>query len=112
MESARFEEMTVDRCIGCHGLWFDALELESVVAGRGGRKLDIGDAEVGKQLDSTDRIECPRCRISMIRLVDSRHPEVRYEQCSVCGGAFLDAGELTAIEKRTLGEVLRGFLGL
>lgn len=112
METVRFEETTIDRCIGCHGLWFDALELESVVAGRGGRTLDIGDAAIGKQLDSTDRIACPHCKTHMIRLVDNRHPEVRYEQCSVCGGAFLDAGELITLEKRTLGELLGDFLRL
>jgi len=42
----------------------------------------------------------------MLRLVNARHPDVRYEQCSVCGGAFLDAGELKAIESRTVSDIL------
>jgi Zn-finger nucleic acid-binding protein len=112
MEKVTFESIAVDRCTGCYGMWFDALELEAMVETRGGRKLDVGSVDVGKQMDATNRIDCPHCHTKMLRLVDNRHPEVKYEQCSVCGGAFLDAGELKLIERRTLSELLADFLSL
>lgn len=112
MERVTFEGTTVDRCTGCYGIWFNALELDAIVRHRGARKLDIGSAEVGKEMDSTNRIDCPNCRGPMLRLVNSRHPDVRYEQCSACGGSFLDAGELRTLEERTLGELLDDLLPL
>lgn len=106
MERVKFEETTVDRCRGCAGIWFDALELKAVVKARGGKKLDVGNATHGKHMDDTNRIDCPHCKTQMLRLIDDRHRKVRYEQCSVCGGAYLDAGELRVIETRTVGEML------
>lgn len=106
MDPVTFESTTVDRCSGCNGIWFDALELEAILEKRGASKLDVGSVEVGRAMDATSRINCPHCKGQMVRLVNDRHPEVHYEQCSVCGGVFLDAGELTTIQKRTLGEIL------
>jgi Zn-finger nucleic acid-binding protein len=112
MQAVSFEHVTVDRCTHCFGIWFDALELQKIVALRGGRTLDIGSREMGKQMDEANRIDCPHCRAQMLRLVNDRHPEVHYEQCAVCGGAFLDAGELKTIESRTMSDILFDLLGL
>lgn len=106
MERVSFEGTTIDRCTGCYGIWFDALELQAIIKHRGARKLDVGSSEVGREMDETSRIDCPHCRGPMARLVNSRHPEVRYEHCSVCGGSFLDAGELRTLQERTLGELM------
>jgi Zn-finger nucleic acid-binding protein len=47
----------------------------------------------------------------MIRMLDRRTRAVWYESCPVCFGKFFDAGELRAIQPRTLMETLRAWIG-
>jgi Zn-finger nucleic acid-binding protein len=60
--------------------------------------LDIGDQEIGSQLDHlTGDIQCPRCRTKMTRLVDIDQYCIWYEVCPKCQGVWLDAGEFTQL---------------
>lgn len=106
MQSVTFDGITVDRCTQCQGIWFDALELEAILERRPGRAIDLGDPNVEAKLNAMKRVPCPHCTGPMVRLVSDRHPEVKYEQCAVCGGAYLDAGELRVLEKRSIVEML------
>lgn len=110
MEPVTLDGTTVDRCLGCGGLWFDAHEREAILAAHGARRLDVGDPEVGRAMNEIDRIPCPRCSGRMVRLVSVEHPEVRYEQCAACGGSFLDAGELSVLERGALATLLNRLL--
>lgn len=100
-------DMEVDRCAGCHGLWFDMLELERLP------KL----APVIKSLDRKSHtaspkpkrprsLLCPRDHSTLIEMVDARQPHIHYESCKLCGGVFLDTGELTDLSEYTLLERL------
>lgn len=96
----------VDRCPGCQGIWLDGGELEALktclhdvvsradesgeepVVGRRALTL-IADAELAAER----RAVCPKCKAGLWYL---RRDGNTIEQCSACGGQWLDAGELTA----------------
>ena len=107
MESVRFGDIEVDRCTGCEGLWFDALEDRDLRKQKGSEALDTGDAATGAEHDSHGKIDCPRCGIRMVRMVDREQPHVWYESCADCHGSFFDAGEFRDLKKRTIAELFR-----
>lgn len=107
MEIIRAEEIEVDRCTQCHGLWFDGRELEKLKKRPGIEAIDDGDAGVGKKFNEIDRIACPRCTTTMVRMVAPDQPHIWFELCSVCGGSYFDAGEFRDYVHRTPLDLLR-----
>jgi Zn-finger nucleic acid-binding protein len=92
MEKVTYQNIEVDRCINCKGLWFDMLEREHLDDLKGSEAIDIGPAHKEPR-DEVVRINCPVCHTPMIRMVDLNHPSIWYESCKVCYGLFYDAGE-------------------
>jgi Zn-finger nucleic acid-binding protein len=92
METVTFQDIQIDRCTACKGLWFDALEKEHLDLLKGAESIDTGPAHVEKR-DEVVRISCPVCHEPMIRMVDHQQPHIWYESCPVCYGMFFDAGE-------------------
>jgi uncharacterized protein len=107
METIEIEKIQVDRCTGCHGLFFDALEAHKLKAVKGAEAIDIGAAAQERQPSSNDRIRCPRDTSPMIRIVDPKQPHIQLETCSVCQGMFFDAGEFSDWKNETLLDVVR-----
>jgi uncharacterized protein len=106
-EQVSVDDVVVDRCTGCRGLWFDLLEHEDLKAHAS--RIDTGDAALGEQHNRTDRIACPTCPNSpLIRMVDPAQPHIWFESCTVCYGRFYDAGEFRDFAELTWREVLRG----
>ncbi len=102
-----FEGIQVDRCMSCHGLWLDALELQDLLKKKGSEALDIGDQ---RDFDKTSRIEdylCPKDGSRMIKMVDVKQGHVWYESCGVCYGIFLDATELKELKDKSLMDIIR-----
>ena len=93
MEKIVFQTIEIDRCRNCKGIWFDSLEYEELKKIRASEQLDNGSPTDGKKFNKIDRINCPKCRTLMIKMVDKDQPHISYESCSVCYGAFYDAGE-------------------
>jgi Zn-finger nucleic acid-binding protein len=110
MESVAFEDIVVDRCTSCKGIWFDLMEHERLAGRSGSERIDSGDARVGRHFDAVERIDCPRCQTRMIRMVDARQPHIRYEACKVCYGVFLDAGEFKDLSEHTLLDTIRNII--
>jgi Zn-finger nucleic acid-binding protein len=102
----------VDRCEQCYGIWLDhgerlkLLTDKSLVTG-----VDIGSAEMGKELDDITEITCPRCTVSMEHVHDQAQKHIGFESCPKCMGSFFDAGELTDLSEFTLSERIRTFFG-
>lgn len=112
MERAQAGDVTIDRCRGCGGLWLDALEKDRLLASKQAvAQADTGDPAVGAKLDTETELFCPRDASAMIHMVDPAQHHVGYESCTVCGGVFLDAGELRDLADFTLLERLRSMLG-
>ncbi len=103
LAEVKYTEVTVDRCDGCGGIWFDAMEMERLLETQGSQAIDSGDKSVGRKMDSVDVIPCPRGHVpKMVRMVDHEQTHVWYERCPVCSGTWLDAGEFTDLKHDTI----------
>jgi Zn-finger nucleic acid-binding protein len=95
-----WRQIELDHCPACKGTWFDAGELDLLLAG-----IDLS-AEAGlRQLlgqpeSDTDekRIRCPRCRRKMRKAV-FRDAEggITVDLCDRGDGVWFDRGEVTAL---------------
>lgn len=100
-------EVIVDRCQSCAGLWLDALEKEKLLRHRKDVRAADAGASIPRPHPAPAVMLCPRDSSRMIRMVDADQPHVGFESCTVCGGVFLDAGELTDLSEVTLREWVR-----
>ena len=110
METISYENIEVDRCTFCQGIWFDALEHEHLKAIQGSESIDIGGRDIGREFNDVTQIECPTCHTDMIRMVDRDQPHIRYEACTVCYGVFFDAGEFRDYKSKTVLDFFRDLL--
>lgn len=111
MEKVRFRDVEIDRCLVCRGLWFDILEHEDLKKLAGAASaVDTGSAAAGHSLDRMPDVQCPTCHTRMIRLHDAHQTHLTFDQCEVCDGIFMDAGEFTDFSKVTLAEFLKSLL--
>jgi Zn-finger nucleic acid-binding protein len=112
MRSVYIEAMQIHRCTQCGGLWMRATDKDRLLAShRAVEAVDRGSVETGRTMDRMTHITCPEDHSPMIHQVDPQQPHIGYESCSVCGGVFLDAGELKDLEDLTLLERLRSMFG-
>jgi Zn-finger nucleic acid-binding protein len=111
MSTADVGGVTIDRCPTCGGMWFDAMELDKVLASREVREAAKKLDSLPPAKESRERMHCPRDKGWLIRMAALGQPHVHYESCKVCGGAFLDSGELRDLSQVTLLERLKRIFG-
>lgn len=102
MEAVTINEVEIDRCSNCAGLYFDMLEERDLLETRSARKVDIGDADIGKERDLTVDITCPRDGVAMMHMTDPAQQHIEFESCPLCYGRFFDAGEFSDLARTTL----------
>ena len=107
MEPVEYEGTQVDRCTICQGIWFDAGEIEILKDKKAAAAIDIGDKKIGRQSNSIDRYDCPRCGGAMVRVVDPLQNHIWYETCGGCNGSYLDAGELRDLSSRSISDFFK-----
>ena len=100
-----FGGVKVHVCInGCHGLWFDWLQLQ---------KLDHKNQGFGDALqaalkyprandENRPRLQCPKCKMLMYRHEFDLDKEVNVDECYGCGAFFLDSGEFQEIRDHSM----------
>ncbi len=100
----------VDRCPACGGVWFDKGELGAALR-TATRQLEplVGEGSApvrpggpGPALaNDPDRVRgpCPRDRRELLAVESARCPELTVDQCSICGGIWLDGGELASLRQ-------------
>lgn len=95
MERKLVEEVELDWCPSCHGLWLDRDEIQQLVA-----KSDTALEELRRLVQQQRGSEearsgspqpCPACQgklsVALLGMFNIEH-------CTACGGIFLDRGEL------------------
>lgn len=107
MEPVEYEGTQIDRCTICQGIWFDAGEIEILKDKKAAAAIDIGDKKIGRQSNSIDRYDCPRCGGAMVRVVDPVQNHIWYETCGGCNGSYLDAGELRDLSSRSISDFFK-----
>lgn len=86
---------------GCKGLWFDARELQVVDASHKGFDDVLAEALAAKpRIRHNQPIPCPHCR-RPLHQQGYRNTGVLLDACYLCGGFFLDSGELQQIRELT-----------
>ena len=103
--------ITVEVCHrGCGGIWFDNFELEKVdeaheAAGEALLDIPCGTAH---ERDASQPLDCPRCADQpMLRHFFSVKRQVQVDVCPICGGTWLDFGELAHIREQFGSEAAR-----
>ena len=110
MKAVSAGEYEVDRCTGCGGLWFDLREHEHIAVSKAQvAPLDTGDAAKGNRHNQLRDVQCPACRVKMLKLSVPNQLHIKYESCPVCYGAFFDAGEFKDYASHTLAEQVSNF---
>lgn len=98
LAATQVDEVTVDRCPACAGLWFDARELPRVLrlGAAAVRPLHGGRADVARDERAG---ACPRDGARLTRMHSASHPDVVVETCLECQGIWLDGGEFDALRR-------------
>lgn len=112
METVYADGTEVDRCAECEGIWFDAGELDWLAQSEVAEVIDTGEADKGSTMNTVTEIDCPRCGRAMKHVPDEHKPEIYYEVCSDCEGAFLDAGEFRDLARLSPADVLRALFSI
>ena len=102
MEKVSFGGTTVDRCVSCRGIWFDAGEREHLKDAEGAEVLDTGKPGAGPAPSASGKLQCPVCHTQLIQMADHDQPHIKFESCTVCYGVFFDAGEFRDYKELTL----------
>lgn len=94
---------TVDVCDGgCGGIWFDQFEVarfDEPHESEGESLIDVA-RDPSLTVDHSRRHNCPKCSDSvMARHFWSARKQVEIDECYVCGGFWLDCGELGSIRR-------------
>mgnify|MGYP003662703012 CR=1 FL=1 len=95
LEVVSYNDIEVDRCTNCFGIWFDHREQDELKKLQGAESIDIGDEFVGAKYDHMHNINCPRCAIPMHKVVHEAELEIHFERCPECKGSYFDAGEFS-----------------
>ena len=111
-EALRFEHVEVDRCTGCGGIWFDALEREHLAQFTDARGIDSGDRKLGRRYNELRDVRCPRCDVLLLRMTDEAQFHIEYDYGPTCLGTFFDAGEFKDLTEVTIAERIRKIVDL
>ena len=112
MHKFRVGEVVLDRCPTCRGFWVDRPELEKLLdEDNAAKRLDERAVSDPGHSSHEAPFKCPRDRSDLIELVHVEQRHIHYESCTICGGMFFDAQELTDLSELTLAERLRSLFG-
>jgi len=106
LHTVRVDEVDVDQCDRCGGIWFDAHELERVL---GLGHLEPLQRRGAPRPGDDDRPgHCPRCGGDgyLVRII-SPHAKIHVDTCAVCGGKWLDGGEIDVLKESTARGLVR-----
>ncbi|MBL7032917.1 MAG: zf-TFIIB domain-containing protein [Candidatus Delongbacteria bacterium] len=108
------DNIEIDYCTSCEGIWLDANELELLFADETAYNKVIAAGEVLEKSSERKR-RCPGCRKKMIKIQVGGEQQITYDACPQGEGIWLDKGELDGILKFGLpereGMEIQRFLG-
>jgi PAT family beta-lactamase induction signal transducer AmpG len=107
MEQLVYDDVEIDRCTFCKGLWFDAGEIGLLHNKEAAAAIDTGDQKTGKMHNTVNNYPCPRCAGEMVHMVDAKQTHIRYEECNACKGSFFDAGEFADLSEFTISDIFK-----
>ena len=99
MRKETYENIEIDRCPVCKGMYLDRGELKALLGkGQGNVADNLGFSPTSDAMDAMEAT-CPRCNQKMIM---AKAPgDVDVNLCKNCGAIFLDQGELATLQLNT-----------
>jgi hypothetical protein len=96
LRRVEIDEVVVDQCDACDGIWFDSGELERVLGMKSVSALHSPARP--SRADDEKRARCPRCPSEGLLVpVASMTSDIHVDTCPLCGGKWLDGGELAVL---------------
>ena len=95
MDVEMHEDVEIDRCPSCQGIFLDQGELEDLLTRDLGYEVDARSDSLLTHLQDDLSARCPLCRLTM---EPARVGSVRVDTCPSCGGAFFDEGEISRLQ--------------
>lgn len=97
----RNDEVSVETCSSCHGIWLDKGELQSL--DNVSEPVLIEWRNIPSEYDQLTPLHCPSCGTHpmMKKAEHPRDEKVIFDYCESCEGIWLDGGELEAIQKES-----------
>jgi len=95
-----YNQIELDYCTGCHGVWFDSGELELLLESHGleetGLFLDniLNSPEA---ISSEKKRRCPICKQKMKKTTVGHKPETLIDACRQGEGLWFDGGEVNQL---------------
>ena len=105
--------MQLDKCLTCGGLWFDKNELFTLLTSSETINFIIdGIRDEESKKHDKEGGKCPICDVELNRINSETEPELYIDVCPECSGVWLDKGELTSLalekNKNNLLQLLKG----
>lgn len=88
----KIDDVTVDRCASCEGIWFDADELVQLLAEDAAQVAALRRGSMHEVLDEKRGV-CPRDDGELLRVYSAIDKSVILDACPECRGIWLDGGE-------------------
>ncbi len=95
LEPLRHENVRIDACVHCGGVWFDSNELDIVLRRYDPNYCREGSIAktLGQRVGGTPK-KCPRCKVSLATYEFEQGSDLKIDVCHSCHGVWLDKGEL------------------
>ena len=93
----------LDYCTECHGVWFDSGELELLLESMNleSTELFLGDILDSMEAESSEKKrKCPICGGKMKKTIVGQEPEIFIDVCQQGDGLWFDGGELGQLIKQ------------
>ncbi len=90
------DEVEIDHCLSCRGIWLDAGELELLLGDPEDTDQFLSSFEADRASKEKGR-KCPICLKKMEKVLCGTDRKVRIDRCRNKDGIWLDAGELEEI---------------
>jgi Zn-finger nucleic acid-binding protein len=90
------DDVEVDYCTSCSGIWLDAGELELLLGDAAGKDRFLSSFEICHTVKEAVR-KCPICSKKMDKVLLGHEDQVCIDRCRNNDGIWLDRGELEEI---------------
>ena len=105
------DEVEIDHCVSCEGIWLDSGELELLLEGSGEKDDLLSSFEIDKDSGEKGR-KCPICLKRMRKVLCGADKRIRIDKCRKNDGLWFDKGELKEIIEKGYFDKDNRILGL
>ncbi len=99
------EQIELDYCPNCSGVWFDSGELELMLERMALEQNLTADILASPEAETTEkRRRCPICGRKMRKVTVGEDPEVLIDVCPIGDGLWFDGGEVVQLLPQCVGK--------